>query len=168
MAIADVGPALTRPERVVDFGAGRRPNHQGDGNALTPATLGSTPPVAHPYAPPGSETGPPISAVIVAVRPVTMVDAETAVLPTTTTAPSVHQPGTTTTPTVPPAIDLPEPDPAPTRPPHMHVPHRPHRPHDAHTPKPHHVPRPKHVPKPKHVPEPKHEQKTKKAKKTTS
>jgi hypothetical protein len=55
MSLADGAPfRFVRPERVTDLGAGALPNHQGDGNALTPeslarrATAATTPPSAAP------------------------------------------------------------------------------------------------------------------------
>jgi hypothetical protein len=40
MSLADGAPfRFVRPERVIDLGAGARPNHQGDGNALTPESV---------------------------------------------------------------------------------------------------------------------------------
>jgi hypothetical protein len=42
MALADVGPPVLRPERVLNVGSGSRPNHGGYGNALTTTTTTTT------------------------------------------------------------------------------------------------------------------------------
>ena len=91
MSLADGAPFnFVRPEHVVDLGAGALPNHQGDGNALTPQTLARRAASAVAATAPSSvlRATPPTTAMIVA----DLVAAETPNPPTTpptTEAPAV-------------------------------------------------------------------------------
>jgi hypothetical protein len=155
MSLADGAPfRFVRPERVIDLGAGARPNHQGDGNALTPESLtgrvaATTPP------PPAAPATTPTTAMLVADLVARETPTPSTDLPTT--------PPTTAAPVVDPRNGSGRGDRDTTG---VRAAHRAHVPHQAHIPKldihrkhvKHlaHAPHRKHPEQPEHVSAPKH------------
>ncbi|HTL85582.1 MAG TPA: hypothetical protein VL856_10380, partial [Acidimicrobiia bacterium] len=149
MALADVGPPVLRPERVLNVGSGSRPNHGGYGNALTTTTTTTTTTVPSSPLPPVRSGAVPrdnaeFAMVVRPDREQSGPKKSTSTTTTTTTVPKtpttrkldVGGPGTRGDHTArrPHRPHTPHVPSAPSDSPAPHTPHHPHQPHSPHEP----------------------------------